>query len=220
MIQTIDLGQTVYIDAQPLTILADINLQIARGESVAIVGASGSGKSTLLGLLAGLDVPTEGQILIDGQDITQLGEEARAAIRAQHVAFIFQNFQLLPSYTALDNVALPLEIKQVKNASATAKRFLQQVGLSHRQKHYPHQLSGGEQQRVAIARAFACQSPILFADEPTGNLDTQTGAQIAELLFTLNDQHDTTLVMVTHDLSLAHQCRKQIEIANGSLRAP
>lgn len=220
MIQTIDLGQTVYIDAQPLTILADINLQIARGESVAIVGASGSGKSTLLGLLAGLDVPTAGQILIDGQDITQLDEEARAAIRAQQVAFIFQNFQLLPSYTALDNVALPLEIKQVKNASATAKHFLQQVGLSHRQKHYPHQLSGGEQQRVAIARAFACQSPILFADEPTGNLDTQTGAQIAELLFTLNDQHDTTLVMVTHDLSLAHQCRKQIEIANGSLRAP
>lgn len=220
MIQTIDLGQTVYIDAQPLTILADINLQIARGESVAIVGASGSGKSTLLGLLAGLDVPTAGQILIDGQDITQLDEEARAAIRAQQVAFIFQNFQLLPSYTALDNVALPLEIKQVKNASATAKHFLQQVGLSHRQKHYPHQLSGGEQQRVAIARAFACQSPILFADEPTGNLDTHTGAQIAELLFTLNDQHDTTLVMVTHDLSLAHQCRKQIEIANGSLKAP
>lgn len=219
MIQTIQLGQTVYVDEQPLKILYDINLQIDRGESVAIVGASGSGKSTLLGLLAGLDVPSQGDILIDGQNITRLNEEERAAMRARQVAFIFQSFQLLPSYTALDNVALPLELKRVKNATETAKAFLDQVGLSHRPKHYPHQLSGGEQQRVAIARAFACQSPILFADEPTGNLDSHTGKQIAQLLFSLNEQHQTTLVLVTHDMDLATQCRRRMEISEGTLVA-
>lgn len=217
MIEAINLGQTVYVDNHPLIILANIHLHIRRGESLAIVGTSGSGKSTLLGLLAGLDVPTHGKILIERQDITELDEEARAEMRAQYVAFIFQNFQLLPSFTALDNVALPLEMKRQKNALEQAEYFLEQVGLSQRRHHFPHQLSGGEQQRVAIARAFACQAPILFADEPTGNLDNKTGRHISDLLFALNQRHQTTLVLVTHDSELANHCQSQIHLHDGTI---
>ncbi len=216
IIQAVDVGQTVYVDNQPLSILDNVQLQVARGQSLAIVGASGSGKSTLLGLLAGLDVPSRGQIQIDQQDITQLNEEQRADIRARYVAFIFQNFQLLPSFTALDNVALPLEMKGDKSATLTAEHYLEQVGLLHRKHHLPHQLSGGEQQRVAIARAFACQAPILFADEPTGNLDSRTGSQVSDLLFELNDIHQTTLILVTHDQTLANRCNTQLLLQMGT----
>lgn len=217
MIQAKNVAQTVFLEDSPIEILKDIHLEIQAGESVAIVGASGSGKSTLLGLLAGLDVPSGGQILIDGHDITALDEEQRANIRSRYVAFIFQNFQLLPSYSALDNVMLPLHLKGIQNPASHAHEYLSQVGLAPRAQHLPSQLSGGEQQRVAIARAFACQSPILFADEPTGNLDSKTGAQIVELLFKLNQENRTTLVLVTHDPSLARQCASQMTLQQGKL---
>ena len=219
MIDAIEVGQTVYIDDSPLVILDNINLSIASGESVAIVGASGSGKSTLLGLLAGLDVPSHGKVLLNEHNITKMNEEQRAAIRAQNVAFIFQNFQLLPSYSALDNVALPLHLKGIEGAKQIAADYLAQVGLAHRQRHTPSQLSGGEQQRVAVARAFACQSPILFADEPTGNLDARTGHQIRDLLFELNTRNQTTLVLVTHDTSLANHCQRTVKIHDGRLES-
>lgn len=205
-----------------LAILKGLDLEIKAGESVAIVGASGSGKSTLLGLLAGLDDASQGQIILDGVDLTLLDEEQRAALRARLVGFVFQNFQLLPTLTALENVMLPLELRQQtvqkrQDVRQRAEQFLEQVGLSHRQQHYPRQLSGGEQQRVAIARAFAAQPKVLFADEPTGNLDKKNAQRIADVLFALNEQHHTTLVLVTHDMRLAERCQRILWMDEGLL---
>ena len=200
-----------------LSILKGVNLQIAQGESVAIVGSSGSGKSTLLGLLAGLDVPTKGSIHLAGRDITGLNEDQRAQVRADLVGFVFQSFQLLPSLTAIENVMLPAELNGVAGARQLAEQYLQRVGLEHRYKHYPRQLSGGEQQRVAIARAFASQPKILFADEPTGNLDTKTGAQVIDLLFELNREQGATLVLVTHEQRLADRCQRVITLDGGAI---
>ena len=192
-------------------------MAIYSGESIAIVGVSGSGKSTLLGMLAGLDTPSSGHIHVAGQDITQMDEEGRALLRGEKVSFVFQNFQLLPSLTALENVMLPLEVKGLANPDKQAQSWLERVGLSDRISHYPQQLSGGEQQRVAVARAFASESAILFADEPTGNLDTTTGDKIADLLFSLNKEQKTTLVLVTHDPHLAARCDRQFEMTAGEL---
>lgn len=209
--------QRVSTQGGELTILDDISLHINAGESLAIVGASGSGKSTLLGLLAGLDVPTQGEILLHDQPLSSLDEEARAAKRAEYVGFVFQSFQLLPAFTALENVLLPLELQGVKQAETLAKQCLERVGLSHRLTHYPRQLSGGEQQRVAIARAFAGRPKVLFADEPTGNLDAATGAEIIECLFGLNAEEGTTLVMVTHEQRLADRCDRAICLEAGRI---
>lgn len=200
-----------------LTILNDISLQLSAGSSLSITGPSGSGKSTLLGILAGLDSATAGEVWLAGHNLSQLDEEGRARVRAEHVGFVFQSFQLLPGLTALENVALSLELQGVGQARDKAQQFLQRVGLQHRLGHYPRQLSGGEQQRVAIARAFASQPDILFADEPTGNLDTATGAHIIELLFELNRDHHTTLVLVTHEQRLADLCEQNIVIENGQV---
>ncbi len=200
-----------------LTILQDIDLQVNSGEAVAIIGASGSGKSTLLGLLAGLDLPTSGKVHLDDIDIFTLDEDSRAALRGKFLGFVFQSFQLLPALTALENVMLPLELTGVINAEATAQRLLDRVGLAMRLHHYPKQLSGGEQQRVAIARAFATNPKLLLADEPTGNLDSATGIQIIELMFELNREHGTTLVLVTHDEALSQRCSRQIRLADGRL---
>ncbi len=200
-----------------LEILQPITLSVAAGESLAITGASGSGKSTLLGILAGLDVPTSGEVYLDNNSLTSLDEEGRAKVRAENVGFIFQSFQLLPGLTALENVMLPLELRGNKQARVLATDFLQHVGLEKRIKHYPQQLSGGEQQRVAIARAFASQPKILFADEPTGNLDSATGAKIIDLLFELNRLQGTTLILITHEQRLASLCNKHIELAAGSI---
>lgn len=207
----------VTTEAGQLEILKAIDLQIQAGETVAIIGASGSGKTTLLGLLAGLDVPSHGQIFIDDTDITTLDEEQRAQLRGRLVGFVFQSFQLLPSLTALENVMLPAELRGDTDALAQAKALLDHVELSQRLDHYPRQLSGGEQQRVAIARAFAAKPQILFADEPTGNLDTNTGQRIVELLFDLNRSYGTTLVLVTHDQQLAQRCHRQLQITAGEL---
>ena len=201
-----------------LTLLNNVALNIMAAESVAIVGASGSGKSTLLGLLAGLDTPTDGQVVVDGVDLFALNEDGRARLRAEKVGFVFQAFQLLPNLTALENVMLPLELAGRNDAATVARQVLDRVGLGQRQSHYPKQLSGGEQQRVAIARAFAPQPKILFADEPTGNLDRKTGATIIDLLFELNAEQGTTLILVTHDSSLADRCQRQLELEEGSLR--
>lgn len=217
MLRTEQLEKTVATAAGPLSILKGITLHIKARESVAVVGASGSGKSTLLGLLAGLDLPSSGNIWLGGQEITSLDEDSRAQLRAEQVGFVFQSFQLLPSLTALENVMLPLELRGQRNARAAAAEYLQRVGLDERQTHYPRQLSGGEQQRVAIARAFASAPKILFADEPTGNLDTATGAHIIDLLFELNRASDTTLVLVTHEQRLAERCARRIEMAGGSI---
>lgn len=200
-----------------LTILDQVSFEVRRGETVAIVGASGSGKSTLLGLLAGLDLPTQGRVLLDGQDLNQLDEDGRARVRAQRVGFVFQAFQLLPNLTALENVLLPLELSGYPNALQQAQQVLDRVGLLPRMQHYPSQLSGGEQQRVAIARAFAAHPALLFADEPTGNLDARTGTRIIDLLFSLNREQGTTLVLVTHDMQLAQLCQRRIELAAGQL---
>ena len=200
-----------------IRVLYDLNLSIAAGEQVAIIGSSGSGKSTLLSLLAGLDIPTSGSVQIDGKPFSQLDEDGRAAIRATRMGFVFQSFQLLPSLTALENVMLPLQLKNHPDAAALSLAALRQVGLSERVQHYPKQLSGGEQQRVAIARAFATQPAILFADEPTGNLDHNTGQRIIELLFEMNANAGTTLVLVTHDIQLANRCHTQLQLAHGSL---
>jgi putative ABC transport system ATP-binding protein len=200
-----------------LTILDDINFVAARGESVAILGVSGSGKSTLLGLLAGLDVPTRGRIFIDGTEITGLDEDARARLRAQRVGFVFQAFHLVPSLTALENVMMPLEMVGMADARRLARETLARVGLSPRADHYPRQLSGGEQQRVALARAFAATPSILFADEPTGNLDAVTAGSIADLMFTLNAEVGTTLILVTHDERLAKRCRRILFMEGGRL---
>ena len=213
------LGKQVALPSGPLTILADVGFSIAAGEAFAIVGASGSGKSTLLSLLAGLDVPTSGRVQLGGGDLGALDEDGRAALRAEKVGFVFQNFQLLPALTALENVMLPLELRGDRDAEAPARKVLEQVGLAERMTHYPRQLSGGEQQRVAIARAFVTRPALLFADEPTGNLDTTTGQQVIELLFRLNTEAGTTLVLVTHDERLAARCGRQLRLAGGRVQA-
>jgi putative ABC transport system ATP-binding protein len=200
-----------------LTILAEVDLQIAAGETVAIVGASGAGKSTLLALLAGLDEPSAGRVWLNGAELTALDEDGRAAVRARHVGFVFQSFHLVPSLTAIENVMLPLELAGLPNARSAAAEVLAQVNLSPRREHYPRQLSGGEQQRVAIARAFVTRPAVLFADEPTGNLDSVTGERIIELLFDLNKATHTTLVVVTHDEAIARRCGRIIKIEAGRL---
>ena len=217
MIKAIDLGKTVSTSEGPLTILKGINLEIKKSESVAIVGASGSGKTTLLSLLAGLDTPSSGQICLGNYDLTALNEEERAQVRSELVGFVFQSFQLLASLTAIENVMLPSELKGDRLAEQKARRLLERVGLGHRMNHYPRQLSGGEQQRVAIARAFASSVDILFADEPTGNLDTGTGQHIIDLIFDLNEEFGTTLVLVTHDQRLAARCQRSIQITSGEV---
>lgn len=217
ILKTENISKRVKTADQELTILDDISMEVKLGQSLAIIGSSGAGKSTLLGLLAGLDLPTDGKIWIADHDITLMDEEGRAAIRAELVGFVFQTFQLLTSLTALENVSLPMELAGDKNARDKAIEFLEKVGLGERFSHYPKQLSGGEQQRVAIARAFACQPKILFADEPTGNLDQRTGLKISDLLFELNEQSDTTLILVTHEQRLADRCEKTIIIDDGRL---
>jgi putative ABC transport system ATP-binding protein len=211
------LTKTVVSGDAPLTILDGVSFDIAPGASVAIVGASGSGKTTLLGLLAGLDRPTDGEVWIDGKPLSGLDEDARAAMRQRLLGFVFQSFQLLPALTALENVMLPLELAGADDAAAKARDWLVRVGLGKRTTHYPKQLSGGEQQRVAIARAFAGEPKLLMADEPTGNLDGATGAEIAELMFRLNHEHGTTLVLVTHDDALASRCVRKLSLASGKL---
>ncbi|WP_343236042.1 ABC transporter ATP-binding protein [Xanthomonas dyei] len=198
--------------------LDNVSLTVSEGDSIAIVGASGSGKTTLLGLLAGLDLPTRGSIALSGQNLGQLDEEARAALRAREVGFVFQSFHLLPALTAEENIALPLELAG-REDPARVREVLEAVGLSARARHYPRQLSGGEQQRVALARAFVAKPRILFADEPTGSLDQTTGAQISDLLFALNATSDTTLVLVTHDMTLAQRCHHIYRIDSGRLHA-
>jgi putative ABC transport system ATP-binding protein len=202
-----------------LTILAEVDLQIAAGETVAIVGASGAGKSTLLALLAGLDEPSAGKVWLNGSELTALDEDGRAAVRARHVGFVFQSFHLVPSLTAIENVMLPLELAGLPNARGAAAEVLAQVNLTPRREHYPRQLSGGEQQRVAIARAFVTRPAVLFADEPTGNLDSVTGERIIDLLFELNRAAQTTLVVVTHDQAIAQRCGRIIRIEAGRLVA-
>ncbi len=198
-----------------LSILADLSLQLAKGDSLAIVGTSGSGKSTLLGLLAGLDLPSSGEVHLAGHALAALDEDQRARVRAEHVGFVFQSFQLLDSLNALENVMLPLELDGRRDARERATELLGRVGLGERLHHYPRQLSGGEQQRVALARAFAAEPDVLFADEPTGTLDTHTGAHITELLFELNRERGTTLVLVTHDERLAKRCHRMIRLEGG-----
>ena len=218
VIQTRDLVKTIPQSGHDLQILRGINLDITQGESVAITGTSGSGKSTLLGLLAGLDLPTSGRIALFEQDLTPMNEDQRAAVRLGKVGFVFQSFHLLDNLTALENVLLPLELGAANaEFKARAVQALQQVGLGQRLNHYPTQLSGGEQQRVALARAFVTQPKILFADEPTGNLDKATGLEITQLLFNLQSQWQTTLVLVTHDESLAARCQSHYRMANGVL---
>lgn len=217
MLTVSQLSKRVATAQGELTILQDINLTVRRGESVAVVGASGSGKSTLLSLMAGLDTPTDGRIVIQDTDITRLDEDGRAEFRARHIGFVFQSFHLLPTLTALENIALPLELKGEPRAFARAGALLADVGLSERATHYPRQLSGGEQQRVAIARGFAANPDLLFADEPTGNLDTRTGEHVIDLLFELNARQDTTLILVTHESRLADKCRRVIELDAGRI---
>lgn len=217
MLAVSSLSKKVKTPNGQLVILEDISFTISQGESVAIIGASGSGKSTLLSLLAGLDLVSSGCIILDGDELTKLNEEARAKIRQNKIGFIFQAFQLIPSLNALDNVMLPLELKGDKNARDKGISLLQRVGLSERMDHTPLQLSGGEQQRVAIARAFAGEPEILFADEPTGNLDQINGAKIIELLFSMNQEKGTTLVLVTHDMQLASRCDRKLELDYGRI---
>lgn len=202
-----------------LVLLHDIDLTIAPGDAVAIVGASGSGKSTLLGLLAGLDMPSGGRVWIDGTDLFALDEDGRARLRGAMIGFVFQSFQLLPNLTALENVMLPLELAGRRDARETAQTVLARVGLEQRLHHYPRQLSGGEQQRVAIARAFSPRPKLLFADEPTGNLDRTTGERVADLLFEINREQITTLILVTHDETLARRCNRRLELDKGRLKA-
>jgi putative ABC transport system ATP-binding protein len=217
MIKTSQLSKRVSTAESELEILRGIELEIKQGETAAIVGASGSGKSTLLGLLAGLDTPSGGMISLDGINIVNLDEDQRATLRSQKVGFVFQSFQLLPALTALENVMLPLELAGIEHAREKSEEFLSRVGLGERLHHYPRTLSGGEQQRVAIARAFASQPVILFADEPTGNLDTATGANVSELLIGLNEEEGTTLVLVTHDNGLADRCQRKFTMTAGHL---
>jgi putative ABC transport system ATP-binding protein len=216
-VEATGLGKQVGQPDAVISILSDLSLAIRHGEKVAIVGSSGSGKSTLLSLLAGLDNPTCGKVLINGDEISALDEDGRAAVRARHVGFVFQSFQLLSSLTALENVMLPLQLRGDARAKESALEALVSVGLEHRTQHYPKQLSGGEQQRVAIARAFAAKPAVLFADEPTGNLDVATGEKIIQLLFDLNANANTTLVLVTHDMQLARRCERTLYLQGGKL---
>jgi putative ABC transport system ATP-binding protein len=215
LLEACDVSKSVNGPEGRLEILQAVNLNIGSGESFAIVGASGSGKTTLLGLLAGLDTPSSGRIRLDGHALEQLDEEARADLRRRLVGFVFQSFHLLPALTAEENVMLPLELEGVSGARQRARETLEAVGLAKRRRHYPAQLSGGEQQRVAIARAFVHQPRLLFADEPTGNLDQRTGHHVCDLLFALNRDHHTTLVLVTHDAGLAARCDRRIELEEG-----
>jgi putative ABC transport system ATP-binding protein len=215
IVQAVNLSKQVLSGDKPLTILHEVTFAVEAGDSLAIVGASGSGKSTLLGLLAGLDVPSSGSVLLNGADLFALDEDGRAKLRGELAGFVFQSFQLLPALNALENVMLPLELRGVSDASKRAEVALQQVGLSERAHHLPKHLSGGEQQRVALARAFVSQPKILFADEPTGNLDAATGAQVIELMLELNRAQGTTLILVTHDEALAQRCGKQLRLAAG-----
>lgn len=215
MIKADLISKSVNTAEGPLTILDRVSLQVDAGDSLAITGASGSGKSTLLGILAGLDLPSSGTVTLDGQEITAMDEEGRARVRAASVGFVFQSFQLLPGLSALENVMMPLELHGVADAERRATEFLQRVGLQARLHHYPKQLSGGEQQRVAIARAFASEPRVLFADEPTGNLDAKTGAKVIDLLFELNRAQGTTLVLVTHEDRLAQRCHRHLQLEAG-----
>lgn len=218
VVRVVGLGKEVNTANARLTILRDVSFDVRRGEAIAIVGVSGSGKSTLLGLLAGLDVPTAGRVELDGVNLSELDEDGRAALRARSLGFVFQSFQLLPAMTALENVMLPLELAGAADARATAAQMLRRVGLGERLTHYPRQLSGGEQQRVAIARAFVARPALLLADEPTGNLDAATGAQVIELMFELNAERGTTLVLVTHDEALSRRCHRVLRLAGGMLQ--
>ena len=217
--EVIGLSKTVASGGAPLTILQDISFSVMPGETVAIVGASGSGKSTLLGLLAGFDVPSGGEVRLDGQALGGLDEDARAALRSRLLGFVFQSFQLLPALTALENVMLPLELAGVSRATAIARDWLARVGLGDRLQHYPKTLSGGEQQRVALARAFATDPRLILADEPTGNLDAATGRQIIDMMFELNASQGKTLVLVTHDEAIAARCARRLRMQAGSLLA-
>lgn len=220
MLRVSGLTHKVSLETDTLTILQGVNLEINRGESVAIVGRSGSGKTTLLGLLAGLDTPSEGTVELDGAEISRLSEDERAKLRARRVGFVFQSFQLLPALSALENVMLPLELAGIEAPHQRARDLLERVGLGERLTHTPRQLSGGEQQRVAIARAFASDPSILFADEPTGNLDNRTGRSVSDLLMDLNREQGATLVMVTHDERLAARCNRTFHIEAGVLSEP
>jgi putative ABC transport system ATP-binding protein len=211
------LTKSVQLEDKTLALLQPIDLTVNSGETIAIVGSSGSGKTTLLSILAGLDLPTSGEVYLKNHGLQQLNEEQRSQVRANHVGFIFQQFLLINSLTALENVMLPAELANIEDAEQRGKELLEKVGLGDRLEHYPSQLSGGEQQRVAIARAFIAKPDILFADEPTGNLDTKTGLHITQLLFDLNEQLGTTLVLVTHDPKLAARCQRQVEMDSGVL---
>jgi Predicted ABC-type transport system involved in lysophospholipase L1 biosynthesis, ATPase component len=217
MIQVNKLSHRVPVGKEQLTILDGIQLQVKPGESVAIVGASGSGKSTLLGMLAGLDLPSEGEIFIAGQSLLQMDEEQRARLRSERIGFVFQSFLLIPELTALENVMLPAELRGISQAKQLATTLLNEVGLGERLHHKPARLSGGEQQRVALARAFICQPALLLADEPTGNLDQHTGEKIADLLFRMNQESGSSLVIVTHDVALASRCQRQLRMTAGRL---
>ena len=217
VIRAVSLTKIVQSGDAPLTILDDVSFDVEGGATIAIVGASGSGKTTLLGLLAGLDQPTSGDVIVDGVALSTLDQDGCAAMRQRVLGFVFQSFQLLPALTALENVMLPLELAAEADAAGRARTWLARVGLARRTTHYPRQLSGGEQQRVAIARAFATEPKLLMADEPTGNLDAATGVEIAELMFRLNREHGTTLLLVTHDVNLASRCERRLSLASGRL---
>jgi putative ABC transport system ATP-binding protein len=217
VLRTSQLGKKVSSPEGSLTILDDINIEVRAGEAVALIGPSGAGKTTLLALLAGLDRPTSGGVWLCNEDLTAMDEDGRAQVRGQHVGFVFQSFHLVPSLTALENVMLPLELAGAPDAEARGREALASVGLDARMTHYPKQLSGGEKQRVAIARAFVTKPAVLFADEPTGNLDTASGDRVADLLFDLNRQSRTTLVLVTHDRHLAERCDRVLELEAGKL---
>lgn len=217
MIQVNNLSQRVSVGKEQLTILDGIQLQVKPGESVAIVGASGSGKSTLLGMLAGLDLPSEGEIYIAGQPLHLMNEEQRARLRSERIGFVFQSFLLIPELTALENVMLPAELRGISQAKQLATTLLNDVGLGERLHHKPSRLSGGEQQRVALARAFICQPALLLADEPTGNLDQHTGQKVVDLLFRMNQESGSSLVIVTHDVALAARCQRQLHMTAGRL---
>lgn len=219
IVQAISLTKHVRNSDAQLTILQDINLDVNAGETISVVGVSGSGKSTLLGLLAGLDTPSSGKVYLNGEDIFLLDEDERAALRGRMLGFVFQSFQLLPMLTAVENVMLPLELAGANNARTVALELLGRVGLGARLKHYPKQLSGGEQQRVAIARAYVTRPQLLLVDEPTGNLDSTTGAQIIDLMFELNREQGTTLILVTHDEAISSRCTRQVQLVGGKIKS-